>query len=80
MVAMKKHNLGENGAGIRQAYRKPEAEEMQLPIERMEPSTALMFPVLGGGNKQTCALCEYFLHYLQQTITNPTTEVGQTRK
>ncbi|XP_046741352.1 prosaposin isoform X2 [Diprion similis] len=70
---IRKHNLGENGSGLRKQEPKSEAEEMQLPLERMQVSS-LAFPVAGGGNAQTCALCEYVLHYLQQVITNPTTE------
>lgn len=52
---------------------KSEAEEMQLPIERLMP-----FPLLqeaGVQGKEACALCEYLLHYIQDTITNPTNEV-----
>nr|CAD7594837.1 unnamed protein product [Timema genevievae] len=43
---------------------------VQLPIER------LMVPmsILNVGNKQLCTFCEYFLHYLQQVITQPATE------
>ncbi|KMQ91333.1 proactivator polypeptide, partial [Lasius niger] len=51
---------------------KSEAEEMQLPIERLMP-----FPLLqeaGIQGKEACALCEYLLHYIQDTITNPTNE------
>lgn len=47
---------------------------MQLPIERLVP-----FPMLEGSlgtqGKETCALCEYILHFIQEAITNPTTEV-----
>ncbi|XP_020280351.1 prosaposin [Pseudomyrmex gracilis] len=54
--------------------KKSEAEEMQLPIERMMPSL-LLSPDYGSiENKQTCALCEYILHYIQDTISSPTTE------
>lgn len=52
---------------------KSEAEEMQLPIERMMP-----FPLLQDTNingKTSCALCEYVLHYIQDSVTNPATEV-----
>ncbi|XP_012259045.2 prosaposin [Athalia rosae] len=73
IMIKKRTNLGENGHGIRQEHKKSEAEEMQLPLERMQVSE-LMFPAVGGGNKATCALCEYILHYLQQVITNPATE------
>lgn len=53
---------------------KSEVESMQLPIERLSP-----FPIsegpLGVTGKTTCALCEYVLHYIQDSMTNPTTEV-----
>ncbi|XP_029033068.1 prosaposin [Osmia bicornis bicornis] len=52
---------------------KSEVESMQLPVERLSP-----FPIsegpLGVTGKETCALCEYVLHYIQETMTNPTTE------
>ncbi|XP_012276553.1 prosaposin [Orussus abietinus] len=50
-----------------------EADEMQLPIERLVPFH-LSLPNMDVKGKETCALCEYFLHYVQQAITNPTTE------
>jgi len=43
-------------------------EEAQLPIERLMPPHAVMY------NTQKCVFCEYFLHYLQQAITNPKSE------
>lgn len=49
-----------------------EVESLQLPIERLVP-----FPALQGQRnqgKQSCALCEYILHYVQQAITDPVTE------
>ena len=53
---------------------KSEVEAMQLPIERTVP-----FPVSEGlldtKGTETCALCEYILHFIQEAITNPTTEV-----
>lgn len=58
---------------IGQERPKSEAEEMQLPLERLVP-----FPLLHDASvegKQTCALCEYILHYIQNTISNPVTEV-----
>lgn len=52
---------------------KSEVEAMQLPIERTVP-----FPVsedlLDTKGTETCALCEYILHFIQEAITNPTTE------
>lgn len=45
-------------------------EEAQLPIERiMPPHVQIMY------DTQLCTFCEYFLHYVQQAITNPATEV-----
>ena len=53
---------------------KTEVEAMQLPIERLSP-----FPMSQGSldtkGTETCALCEYILHFIQETITNPNTEV-----
>ncbi|XP_076766761.1 prosaposin [Xylocopa sonorina] len=52
---------------------KSEVEAMQLPIERLMP-----FPISEGAlnteGTETCALCEYVLHYLQNVITDPKTE------
>lgn len=48
-----------------------EVEALQLPIERIMPIPTLQGQVNG---KQTCALCEYVLHYVQQAITDPATE------
>lgn len=53
---------------------KSEVEAMQLPIERLMP-----FPISQGGlgveGKESCAFCEYVLHYIQEAITDPVTEV-----
>ncbi|XP_076239363.1 prosaposin isoform X2 [Calliopsis andreniformis] len=50
-----------------------EVEAMQLPIERLVP-----FPLsedgIGVRGKESCALCEYVLHYIQDAVTNPTAE------
>lgn len=49
-----------------------EVEAMQLPIELMVP-----FPVqreLSVNGKESCALCEYILHFLQEQMTNPSNE------
>lgn len=43
--------------------------EQQLPIDLMMPHTQILY------NKEVCEFCEYFLHYMQNAITNPTTEV-----
>ncbi|KAJ3665487.1 hypothetical protein Zmor_000980 [Zophobas morio] len=44
-------------------------EQAQLPIERlMPPHTQELY------NSQTCVFCEYFLHYVQQFMTRPSTE------
>ncbi|XP_043511576.1 prosaposin [Frieseomelitta varia] len=52
---------------------KTEIEAMQLPIERLVP-----FPMSEGSldikGTEKCALCEYILHFIQETITNPDTE------
>ncbi|CAG9854593.1 unnamed protein product [Phyllotreta striolata] len=42
--------------------------EQQLPIDTMMPHTELLY------NKQVCEFCEYFLHYVQNAITDPKTE------
>ncbi|XP_072743485.1 uncharacterized protein Sap-r [Anoplolepis gracilipes] len=52
---------------------KLEAEKLQieqLPT-KFNPSPLLMPP---EGGKEACALCEYLLHYIQDTVTNPTNE------
>lgn len=45
-------------------------ELVQLPIERMNPVSLTL-----NGNTQLCTFCEYFLHFLQEEITKPKTEV-----
>ncbi|XP_067214936.1 prosaposin [Linepithema humile] len=68
-----RQQLREAEVAIGKERPKSEAEEMQLPIERMMPSALLQ----GGGGvngKVTCALCEYVLHYIQDSATNPATE------
>jgi hypothetical protein len=47
-----------------------DVEKTQLPIERMMPQTVVYI-----NNKNVCVFCQYFLHYVQQAITNPKTEV-----
>lgn len=45
-------------------------QQAQLPIERLiPPHVQIMY------DTQLCTFCEYFLHYVQQAITNPSTEV-----
>lgn len=67
-------NANENLKSDNEELNKSQAETMQLPIERLVP-----FPMLEGSlgtqGKETCALCEYILHFIQEAITNPTTEV-----
>ncbi|XP_076629716.1 prosaposin isoform X2 [Colletes latitarsis] len=52
---------------------KAEVEAMQLPIERMLP-----FPMSMGQQdvkgKESCVICEYVLHSMQEFITNPVNE------
>ncbi|XP_053978368.1 prosaposin [Hylaeus volcanicus] len=50
-----------------------EVESMQLPIERMLPFPISEGPLTVHG-KGSCALCEYVLHYIQDSITTPVTE------
>lgn len=75
-IVSKRKNLGEHGAGTRQESKKTEAEEMQLPIERMGPSVLMGAPQMDVNGKKECAFCEYLLHYLQQVFTYPLTEVS----
>lgn len=45
-------------------------QQAQLPIERLSPPhIQIMY------DTQLCTFCEYFLHYVQQAITDPATEV-----
>ncbi|VEN60892.1 unnamed protein product, partial [Callosobruchus maculatus] len=44
--------------------------EQQIPIEAMVPPHIQVLY-----NKEVCAFCEYFLHYMQTVITEPKTEV-----
>lgn len=75
MMNKRRKNVGEHGSGIRHEIEKTEAEEMQLPIERiMGPSVIIGAPQMDLEGKKECAFCEYLMHYLQQAITNPTTE------
>lgn len=59
-------NVPNNGLSVK-IISKPEA--MQLPIERLFPQVPEVY------NQQVCVFCQYFLHYLQNAITNPSTEV-----
>jgi len=71
-IIKNRQQLEEAEVAIGKERPKLEAEEMQLPIERITP------PLLQGasvGGKTTCALCEYILHYIQDSMTNPATEV-----
>ncbi|RZC39950.1 prosaposin [Asbolus verrucosus] len=59
-------NMGKDGAAVR-VMETP--EEAQLPIDLlMPPHTQVLY------DSTTCVFCEYFLHYLQQVITSPTSE------
>lgn len=58
---------------IGKEHPKSEAEEMQLPLERFMPYPLLQSESING--TQACTLCEYLLHYIQDAITNPITEV-----
>ncbi|KAF5305454.1 hypothetical protein FQA39_LY01545 [Lamprigera yunnana] len=42
---------------------------MQLPIERVMPPSLTVI-----GNTELCTFCQYFLHFVQQVITEPATE------
>lgn len=57
---------------IGKEHPKSEAEEMQLPLERFMPFPLLQSESING--TKACTLCEYLLHYIQDTITNPVTE------
>lgn len=74
-IVTRRKNLGENGAGIKPESKKTEAEEMQLPIERLlGPSLLVGAPQMDQKGKKECAFCEYLLHYLQEVFTYPATE------
>ncbi|XP_043267105.1 prosaposin [Venturia canescens] len=74
-IALERKNVGEHGAGTRQEAKKTEADEMQLPIERiMGPSVIMGAPQMDLQGKKECAFCEYFLHYMQQVFSYPVTE------
>jgi hypothetical protein len=47
-----------------------DVENAQLPVDRMLPLT-----VVYVNNKEECVFCQYFLHYVQQAVTDPKTEV-----
>jgi hypothetical protein len=47
-----------------------DVQNAQLPVDRMLPQT-----VMDVSNKEECVFCQYFLHYVQQAITDPKTEV-----
>lgn len=67
ILASSKQNSPLTDGSAVTVMQKPEL--MQLPIERIfPPHLSMMY------NKQTCLFCEYFLHYLQEAVTNPKTE------
>ncbi|KAJ8939162.1 hypothetical protein NQ314_011212 [Rhamnusium bicolor] len=49
----------------------PVNEQLQLPIDLLVPPHTQAFY-----NSEVCIFCEYFLHYVQQAITSPTTEAN----
>lgn len=49
-------------------YSKDEINSMQLPIDLI----AVQSPVTG--NAELCTMCEYFLHFVQETLATPATE------
>nr|ATU82777.1 secreted Prosaposin protein [Pristhesancus plagipennis] len=56
-----------------------DAAKAQLPVERMFPHTAITFvnySILKNTkpNPELCSFCEYFLHFLQQELTLPSSE------
>lgn len=57
--------IGSNGGVVRVA----DLETAQLPLERMLPQSVVYI-----NNKEGCVFCQYFLHYVQQAITNPRAE------
>jgi len=57
--------IGDKGGVVRAA----DLENAQLPMERMLPQTVVYI-----NNKEGCTFCQYFLHYVQQAITDPETE------
>lgn len=70
---MRKEQSKDVEVTIGKEHPKSEAEEMQLPIERLMPYPLLQSESVNG--TKACTMCEYLLHYLQDTITNPATEV-----
>lgn len=60
--------INRGGASV-QVIQSPELS--QLPIERIMPHTLTII-----GNTELCQFCEYFLHFVQQAITDPATEVS----
>jgi hypothetical protein len=59
-------NMGKDSSSVK-IMESP--EQAQLPIDRLMPPHSQLY------NSETCVFCEYFLHYLQQAITDPATEV-----
>ncbi|KAF6207702.1 hypothetical protein GE061_016150 [Apolygus lucorum] len=49
-------------------------ETMQLPIERMKLTYVPMSPESSQKSPAVCSFCEYFLHFVQQEITLPSSE------
>ncbi|XP_070151642.1 prosaposin [Polyergus mexicanus] len=72
MMNNNKHDKKEIEVTIGKDHQKSAAKEMQLPIERLTPFPLLQAESVNG--KEACALCEYLLHYVQDTVTNPANE------
>lgn len=71
---MKEQQPKEVEVTIGKEHPKSEAEEMQLPLERFMPYPLLQSESVDGTG--ACTLCEYLLHYIQDAISNPVTEVN----
>ncbi|XP_055857020.1 uncharacterized protein LOC129919934 [Episyrphus balteatus] len=52
-------------------YTNEQINSMQLPIDLL---TVHKIPSAMSGNAELCTLCEYFLHFLQETLATPATD------
>jgi len=57
--------IGDKGGVVKAT----DVESAQLPVDRMLPQTVVYI-----NNKEGCIFCQYFLHYVQQAITDPKAE------
>lgn len=57
-------------------YSVQEIQNMQLPIDKLMLGGQQMQIQTTQGDTQFCTLCEYFLHFLQETIASPKNEVN----